>query len=142
MELIQGFISFIMSIVAFFASLLGISFPGVEAETVDMSKFELVWADEFDGTELDATKWNTSGETEVRRGGYWNGNMHEIRDGNLVIFSEYFENGYNEGDPTGWYTTAVTTRDKFDQTFGYFEARCILPPYDMTCFAPTTFCIS
>lgn len=127
MDIFRSFISFIMSIVAFFASLFGITVPGIEKETVDMSKFELVWADEFDGTELDDTKWNTSGDTEVRRGGYWNGNMLELRDGNLVIFSEYFENGFKDGDPAGWYTTSVNSRGKFDQTFGYFETRCILP---------------
>ncbi len=129
MDFIQSIVSFFMAIVAFFASLFGIETDiGKEKEMVDMSKFELVWEDEFEGTELDAEKWSTTTDrTQVRRGGYWNGDMHELRDGNLVIFSKYFENGYAEGDPAGWYTTAVTTRGKFDQTFGYFETRCILP---------------
>ncbi|MBR3596389.1 MAG: glycoside hydrolase family 16 protein [Clostridia bacterium] len=127
MDFLQSIISFIMAIIAFFASLLGIDINIGETEKIDMSKFELVWADEFEGDSLDLTKWNPQGNSEVRRGGYWNKNMQEVKDGNLVIFSEYFENGYEEGDPAGWYTTAVTTQNKFDQTFGYFETRCILP---------------
>ena len=129
MDFLQSIISFFMAIFTFLASLFGFDGAfGKEPEKIDMSKFDLVWSDEFEGDTLDLEKWNPQGEkTQVRRGGYWNKNMQELRDGNLVIFSEYYENGYNEGDPAGWYTTAVTTSNKFDQTFGYFETRCILP---------------
>lgn len=124
MAVIKSVIAFMMSIITFFSSLLGIPI----GKEVDLDKFELVWSDEFDGTQLDSTKWKTSGSsTTVRRGGYWNGELAKVKDGNLVIYTKYLENGVSEGDPAGWYTTMVETKDLFEQTYGYFEVRCVLP---------------
>lgn len=108
--------------------------------TVDMSKFTLVWSDEFDGDSLNTEKWGHSWWITERKGGYWHENMVSVRDGNLIIKAEYLEappeGGYyddareqlgcDEFMP-GWYTGKVTTRDKYEQCYGYFEVRCILP---------------
>ena len=99
--------------------------------------FVLVWSDEFNGTELDRSKWGYSWWITERKGGYWHEDMVSVKDGNLVIRAEYLEEplpNYYENSGVdmpeykpGWYTGKVTTRDKYEQTYGYFEVRCILP---------------
>lgn len=103
-------------------------------------RFELTWSDEFDGTELDRTKWQTEWWVTERKGGYWHEDMVSIKDGNLIITTAYFdeplENRYydqwkdeinfKEYKP-GWYTACISSQDLFEQKFGYYEIRCILP---------------
>ena len=109
---------------------------------IDMSKFtdEPVWCDEFDGTELDKSKWGPSWWVTMRKGGYWHEDMISVRDGNLVIRAEYLEEplgnkyyeqwkdeiDFDEYKP-GWYTGELTTQGKYEQCYGYFEVRCKLP---------------
>lgn len=91
--------------------------------TVDMSKFELVFEDGFDGDSLNEKVW-THYRQGMRKGGYWDKDQVSFRDGCLVIKSEYKEDGkYGEG----YYTDRIDTRRKYTQTYGYFECRCILP---------------
>jgi beta-glucanase (GH16 family) len=103
---------------------------------VDMSQFELVWQDEFNGTELDKSKWGYTWWETMRKGGYWHEDMVQVKDGNLVISTQYFdeplEYGYGHYDwvkdyKPGYYTGVITTRDKYEQCYGYFEVRCKLP---------------
>ena len=97
---------------------------------LDLDKFELVWADEFDGDEVNLDKWSghyTYGDTaSVRRGGYFQRDMSFIRDGNLVIRTDYKTQGLGGGDP-GYYSYGMDTGDSYEQLYGYFECRCILP---------------
>ncbi|MCQ2462690.1 MAG: glycoside hydrolase family 16 protein [Clostridia bacterium] len=109
-------------------------------QKLDLDKFELTWSDEFNGDKIDSTKWATEWWVTMRKGGYWHEDMLSVKDGNLIISAEYkdkpLENRYydkwheqinfDEYKP-GWYTSMLTTRDKFEQKYGYFEVRCILP---------------
>ncbi len=103
-------------------------------------RFELTWSDEFDGTELDRTKWQTEWWVTERKGGYWHEDMVSVKDGNLIITTAYFdeplENRYYEQwkdeinfkeYKPGWYTACISSQDRFTQTYGYYEIRCILP---------------
>lgn len=103
-------------------------------------RFELVWQDEFEGEELDRTKWDDNQTVDtlhwgpVRKGGYWHKDMIEVRDGNLVIKTEYKEEpleGDTFGSPDkygeGYYTGMIATHGKKDFFYGYFECRAILP---------------
>ena len=111
--------------------------PQKSSETqIDLSKFHLTFCDDFEGEEIDRTKWCTEWWITQRKGGYWHEDMVKVRDGNLVITTDYFdtakENDYVEKfDLTpygpGYYSGMLTTRDKFEQKYGYFECRCILP---------------
>lgn len=92
-------------------------------KTVDMSKFTLVFEDEFDGDEIDLSVWNHYREG-ARKGGYWDSGQSFVRDGNLVIRTDYKENGKFGA---GYYCDRIDTRNKFTQAYGYFECRCILP---------------
>ena len=93
-------------------------------ETLDLSNYELTFSDEFDGDAPDAAKWRAHNGFGVRKGGYWSGGQATVEDGNLVIRTQYRADG--EFGP-GWYTCGLSTQDKFEQTYGYFECRCILP---------------
>ena len=129
----EKLIAFVMSLIAGFCGVFGIPYYAV-GEKVDMSKFELTWEDDFEG---DGVNWNNwSGhfawETNtVRRGGIWNKKMTSVKDGCLTIRTEYYPEGL-DGGPAGYYTYGMDTRNSFNQTYGYFECRCILPKgYDV-----------
>ena len=106
-------------------------------QTLDMDKFELVWQDEFDGDALDRTKWGCEWWVTERKGGYWHEDMVSVEDGDLVIRAEYKDTAlpFKYGEYADWmdeykpgyYTGMITTRDKYEQRYGYYEVRCILP---------------
>lgn len=124
MELFQQIIAFFMAVIAAISSF----FTGLFApKKVDMTQFELVWSDEFDGDAIDADKWQIQRNTMMRRGGYWNTDLATVRDGCLTIETKYLPEGVNEGDPAGWYSARLRTKGLYEQTYGYFEIRCKLP---------------
>lgn len=112
---------------------------------VNLDGYELVWQDEFNGTELDRSKWNDSQNVDtihwgaVRKGGYWHKDMISVSDGNLHIRTKYLDKeaafGYGGDYKQGWYSGYVTTcqSNPQDETnpdsflYGYYETRCILP---------------
>lgn len=140
--IIKPFLKFFVCIL----TMISIELPGMldlgrvpQGQELDMSKFTLVWEDNFDGESLDTEKWGYSWWITERKGGYWHEDMVSVKDGNLVIKAQYLENPpenyyedlfpdikFDEYKP-GWYTGKVTTRDKYEQCYGYFEVRCILP---------------
>ncbi len=89
---------------------------------VDLSGYDLVFEDEFEGTALSDNWWDYAGA--LRKGGYWNKEQAFVEDGNLIIRTQYKEDGANGA---GYYTWRATTRDKQEFTYGYFEVKCILP---------------
>ena len=124
------FISFIGSIFFMFASLfpwMFANFPKKATDNeIDMSKFVMTWNDEFDGDSVDSSKWIDPWWITMRKGGYWNKEMVSVHDGNLDITTKYLSDGI-DGSPAGYYTGVVETRNTFEQCYGYFECRCILP---------------
>lgn len=129
-KFIRPLIAIILGIISLFLSNDGR--PTIpHGELVDMSKFELTWADEFDGESLDLSKWNgngyANGSTVLRRGGYWNNELATVEDGSLHIATKYFSDGINGNGKPGWYTCGISTSNGFRQQYGYFECRCILP---------------
>lgn len=141
-KLLRTFVAILMMISP---SLPGVfSLPALpKGQNIDLeNRFELVWSDEFNGTELDKNKWQYNWWERERKGGYWHEDMVEVKDGNLVITTAYFEDGlptpeaykgYFEKHPSdkdyrgGWYTGVVETRGKFEGLYGYYECRAILP---------------
>lgn len=54
----QALVSFFLAIISFFSGLFGLpTYP--HGDKVDMDKFELTWADEFDGSAVDSEKWGS-----------------------------------------------------------------------------------
>ncbi len=129
-KIIRPIISLLLGIISLFLSSAGRpTLP--HGEQVDMSKFELTWADEFNGDSLDSSKWNgygyADGATVLRRGGYWNTKLATVENGSLHIATKYFPDGIDGNGKPGWYTCGISTSNNFRQKYGYFECRCILP---------------
>lgn len=118
----KKFLTIILIITAICVSFAGgcIKTPDPDS-TVDYDSLELIWSDEFDT--FDKSVW-INGKDGIRRGGYWDIDQVSAKDGNLVITTEYLEDGkYGPG----WYSAGIYTHGTFGMTSGYVEARCKLP---------------
>jgi hypothetical protein len=80
--------------------------------------YELFWEDEFNGMQLDSTKWAVRA-VGPRGVGYITPDAIEIKNGKLYI------NAFMENDSLK--ISAVGTQGRFDTTYGYFECRAQLP---------------
>jgi beta-glucanase (GH16 family) len=88
-------------------------------EPPDGMKWELVWSDEFEGDELDDSKWEAVGDSP-RRDHWWvKEDAYLDGRGNLIIRTKKDGDRYTSG--------AVRTAGRFSKKFGYFEARCRMP---------------
>ncbi len=122
-RMVQRFIAALLIMVEVLGALF-FSLPQTpRGQKIDLGAWDLVWADEFDGTELDADKWRPAGDG-LRRGGYWDVNNAIVENGFLHLRTDYQEAG--RFGP-GWYSGAIETRGLFDHTYGYYECRCICP---------------
>ncbi|HEX3385773.1 MAG TPA: glycoside hydrolase family 16 protein, partial [Mucilaginibacter sp.] len=86
--------------------------------------YSLVWSDEFDGPDIDTSKWNfETGNLSVNNEKeYYQKANASIQDGNLVITAK---SEPTNGQP---YTSArMNTMNKFSQTYGRIEARIKVP---------------
>ena len=81
-------------------------------------RWEMVWHDEFDGNEIDPTKWE-SPEVE-RRGHLWRA-ANAYLDGKGHLVMETSKVGERYASP------CLRTRRKYEKAFGLFIARCKLP---------------
>lgn len=127
----QTVLCYIMAIITTISGMLG-SLTGIHIgkKEIDLDDFILMWSDEFDGDTLSEENWKgVYGKTEkavMRKGGYVHKDLAEVKDGNLHIYTKYLEEGPG-GGPAGYYTYMMYTRDLYEQKYGYFEVRCILP---------------
>lgn len=127
----------ILSIALIFVCVMSIAFlSGCKTQKKYKNMLDgatLVWEDNFDI--LDQTKWGKGFEVEEgkisapRKGGFWAYDATTVKDGNLIIRTDYRENG---DSGAGWYTGAIDTEPKggepfFSKKYGYFEVRCKAP---------------
>ena len=118
------FLNFMIALVNAILLIFNTSNAAKKDVTLDLTGYELTFADEFDGESLDMTKWRAHDGGGVRKGGYWSTDMARVEDGNLIITTQYKEDGQHG---PGWYTCGLDTSKAFKQAYGYFECRCILP---------------
>jgi beta-glucanase (GH16 family) len=107
-------------------------------DAVDMSRFELVWSDEFDHG-FDTEIWQghyVYGNNDTQRRDYcwWNRDAVSFTDdGCLKLSVEYKENGpkgpgyYSYGMETNPNKNYAGDHKGYEQLYGYFEISCILP---------------
>ena len=118
------FLNFMIAFVNIILLIFNTSGANRKEPSLDVSGLVPTFADEFEGDELDGTKWDAHGSYGIRKGGYWSREQASVEDGCLVIRTQYKEDG--EFGP-GWYTCGLDTSRSFKQTYGYFECSCILP---------------
>lgn len=86
---------------------------------LDLTGYQLVFEDEFEGDSLNTDVWKYRALGE-RRMGFNGKNAVEVKDGKLIISGYYDENGeYGEG----WYTGMISLIKNYKR--GYFEIKCI-----------------
>lgn len=82
-------------------------------------RWKLAWHDEFDGPQLDETKWNRLGDWK-RRDGFWiQEDAYVDGAGKLLLRTRQDGDRYTCG--------AINTQGKFEHAFGYYVARCKMP---------------
>ena len=118
------FLNFMIALVNAILLIFNTSNVAKKDVTLDLTGYKLTFADEFDGDSLDMTKWRAHDGGDVRKGGYWSTDLARVEDGNLIITTQYKDDGKNG---PGWYTCGLDTSKSFQQAYGYFECRCILP---------------
>ena len=89
---------------------------------LDLTGYELVFCDQFDGDTLDTDAWRYRA-SGARRGGFNGQNAVRVENGNLVITASYLEDGEYGA---GWYTGMIALNKLYKN--GYFEIRCICNP--------------
>ena len=107
-------------------------------DSIDMSRFTLVWSDEFDHG-FDTSIWQGhyvygENDTQLRDTAWWNRSQVSFtEDGCLKLTVAYKENGPKGA---GYYSYGMETNPNknysgdhtgYEQLYGYFEIRCILP---------------
>ncbi len=82
-------------------------------------KWQLKWADEFEGSKLDESKWNRLGDWK-RRDGFWvKDDAYLSGKGTLLLRTRKDGDRFTCG--------AINTKGKFEHSFGYYVARCKMP---------------
>ena len=119
---------------------------GYEKSFLPDGKWQLVWHDEFDGTELDSTKWDYRLSMMGKRHPAWTDKGVRLDGKGNAVFSLLMEDGrpvssqiqtgYNFMDepvlPTDFLGSSLQwnigklKKSLYTHTFGYFECRCKL----------------
>ncbi len=116
---IKGFFAGFMAVIELIGMLLFGLPVSPRGQELDLTGYELVLYDEFEGDTLDYDIWYHRGDGK-QRDGYSNKSQVSLRDGNLVITGEYLDDG---AYGPGWYAASVATNEWYVN--GYFEIRCI-----------------
>ncbi|MGN0688095.1 MAG: family 16 glycosylhydrolase, partial [Oscillospiraceae bacterium] len=96
--------------------------PAHDTVVIGGSEYVITFSDEFDGTELDLTKWERCPEWKRQDlNNYWDDSMSRLDgEGNLIIGISYDEK------TDRFLTGGVRTKGLFEQAYGYYEIRCTL----------------
>ena len=84
------------------------------------NNLNLVWADEFNGNTLDASKWKVPPAWNRQDGSYWSADNYQMTGNGQLKLSVTEKNGKV-------YCGALRTHNLFDKKYGYFEVRCKVP---------------
>ncbi len=84
------------------------------------NNLNLVWADEFNGNTLDASKWKVPPAWNRQGGSYWSADNYEMTGNGQLRLSVTEKNGKV-------YCGALRTHNLFDKKYGFFEVRCKVP---------------
>jgi len=103
------------------------SSPENLTQKMDGKEWKVVWADEFEGTELDTTKWTYDignwgwGNMESQYYTFDRKENARVEDGNLIIEARKHDMGQE------WTSARITTRGKTSFTYGKIEFKAKIP---------------
>ena len=124
-------------------------FPDHESSLLPDGKWRLAWSDEFDGTELDTSKWDYRLSMMGKRHPAWTDKAVRLDGKSNAVFSIIEENGLPVSsqlqtghnfmdepvqqtqfgtDDIHW-SVGKLKKNKFTHTFGYYECRCKLQQF-------------
>ncbi len=89
---------------------------------LDLTGYELVFEDEFEGNSLNLDDWRYVA-VGPDRGGFNSPDQIKVKDGNLIMTAEYKEDG---DFGAGWYSADIGLNEWYKQ--GYFEIKCKCNP--------------
>ena len=120
---------FLMTVIMLFFNWIDVPVPALGAP-LDITGYQLVWSDEFEGDTLDLTKWGgfdpPIGSDPVEwENGYMDSCALSVQDGNLIMSIKRYPE--SAGELAGeYYYFMLDSRPGFSCTYGYFECRCKL----------------
>ena len=119
--MISKAVAFILSVQAAFSSAMTLTDEG-EYKFFEGNCYMLSFEDNFEGTELDPTKWEKAPEWHRQDlNNYWCDDMSYLDgEGNLILEMSY------DSEKDRFNSGAVQSEGLFEQTCGYFEIRCTL----------------
>ncbi len=90
---------------------------------IDLSGYECVFSDEFNGTQLDTAVWEES--FPLGTGEKYDASMMSFDGNNMILSTEYRDSG---AKGAGWYSYGIQNTDEYLKfSTGYYEARCKCP---------------
>ena len=95
-------------------------FAYVSGQAQVSKNLRLVWADEFNGSTLDASKWKVPPAWNRQGGSYWSAENYEMTGNGQLRLSVTEKDGKV-------YCGALRTHNLFDKKYGFFEVRCKVP---------------
>ena len=116
---IKGAISGGLAVIEFMSMLIFGTPVSPRGQELDLTGYEVVFYDEFEGDTLNLDNWYYRG-IGAERGGYTASSQVSLRDGNVVLTGEYLEDGEFGA---GWYGAEIALNEWYKN--GYFEIRCI-----------------
>lgn len=120
---ITGFIACMMAVFQLLGTVLSDSPMPVTDNELDLTGYECVFSDEFNGTQLDPAVWEES--FPLGTGEIFDPSMVSFDGNNMIISTEYRTEG-SKG--AGWYTYGImNTVEYMKFSTGYYEVRCKFP---------------
>lgn len=116
---VKGAIAGGLAVIEFMSMLIFGTPVSPRGQELDLTGYEVVFYDEFEGDTLNLDDWYYRG-VGSERGGYTASSQVSLRDGNVVLTGEYLEDGEFGA---GWYGAEIALNEWYKN--GYFEIRCI-----------------
>lgn len=116
---VKGAIAGGLAFIEFMSMLLFGTPVSPRGQELDLTGYEMIFYDEFEGDSLNLDNWYYRG-VGSERGGYTASSQVSLRDGNVVLTGEYLEDGEFGA---GWYGAEIALNEWYKN--GYFEIRCI-----------------